>query len=205
MRSSTFLQHLFPHRVWSISTEKKEMFLTFDDGPIPEVTPWVLDTLKTHKAKATFFCIGDNIKKHPELFQQIIDEGHSIGNHTFNHLNGWKTSSKTYLENVEACKQEIELYSAATHLFRPPYGKCTSTQAKALKRDAQQIIMWDILSKDYKSSLSKEACFHRIERSVRSGSIIVFHDSLKAEKNMKYALVKTLETFNEFTFSALKQ
>ena len=205
MRSSTFLQHLFPHRVWSISTEKKEMFLTFDDGPIPKVTPWVLDTLKTHKAKATFFCIGDNIKKHPELFQQIIDEGHSIGNHTFNHLNGWKTSSKTYLENVEACKQEIELHTTSTHLFRPPYGKCTSTQAKALERDSQQIIMWDILSKDYKPSLSKEACFHRVKRSASAGSIIVFHDSLKAEKNMKYALVKTLETFKEFAFSTLKQ
>nr|WP_281015246.1 polysaccharide deacetylase family protein [Psychroflexus torquis] len=191
--------------MWSISTEKKEMFLTFDDGPIPEVTPWVLDTLKTHKAKATFFCIGDNIKKHPELFQQIIDEGHSVGNHTFNHLNGWQTSSKNYLENVEACKQEIELHSAPTHLFRPPYGKCTSTQAKALKRDAQQIIMWDILSKDYKSSFNKEACFHCVERSASAGSIIVFHDSLKAAKNMKYALVRTLETFKEFTFSALKQ
>jgi peptidoglycan/xylan/chitin deacetylase (PgdA/CDA1 family) len=205
LRSSTFLQRLFPHRVWSISTDKKEIFLTFDDGPIPDVTPWVLNTLKTHKAKATFFCIGDNIKKHPELFQQIIDEGHSIGNHTFSHLNGWKTSSKNYLENIEACKQEIELHSAPTHLFRPPYGKCTSTQAKALKKDAQQIIMWDILSKDYKSSLSKEACFHCIERLARAGSIIVFHDSLKAEKNMKYALVKTLKTFKKFTFSALKQ
>lgn len=180
------------------------MFLTFDDGPIPEVTPWVLKTLKKHKAKATFFCIGDNIRKHPELFKQIIAEGHAVGNHTFHHINGWKISTRKYLEDIKRCQDEIESNSIESNLFRPPYGKCTSTQAKAIIRDNKQLIMWDVISKDYSKKVSKEKCFNRIKTKARPGSIIVFHDSLKAETNMKFALAKTLETFKDYKFKGIE-
>ncbi|MFD0932609.1 polysaccharide deacetylase family protein [Psychroflexus salinarum] len=204
MKSNDFLKQIFPKRVWNISTQNQEMFLTFDDGPIPEVTPWVLDKLKKHKAKATFFCIGDNIRKHPELFQQIIAEGHAVGNHTFHHINGWKTSTQEYLKDVKLCKEEIESNSVTSNLFRPPYGKCTSTQAKLILKDYQHIIMWDIISKDYNAKVSKEDCFLRIRNQAKPGSIIVFHDSLKAETNMKYALEKTLETFSNYQLKKIE-
>ena len=190
--------------MWDISTEKKELFLTFDDGPIPEVTPWVLETLKKYKAKATFFCIGDNIRKHPDIFKRIIKEGHAVGNHTFKHLNGWKTSAPTYLEDIKRCQEVMVSNSGSSTLFRPPYGKCTSAQAKAIFGQNQQIIMWSIISKDYKAGLSKEQCFHRIKSQAQPGSIIVFHDSLKAETNMKYALEKTLETFSDYEFKKIE-
>ena len=203
MKSNDFLKQIFPKRVWNISTQNREMFLTFDDGPIPEVTPWVLETLRKHKAKATFFCIGDNIKKYPELFKQIITEGHAIGNHTFHHINGWKTSTQDYLEDIKLCKFEIESNAVASNLFRPPYGKCTSAQAKAISKNNLHIIMWDIISKDYEAKVSKEKCFRRIENQAKSGSLIVFHDSLKAEHNMKYALEKTLEIFSDYEFKKI--
>lgn len=203
MKSNDFLKQIFPKRVWNISSLKKEMFLTFDDGPIPEVTPWVLEILKKHKAKATFFCIGDNIRKHPDLFKQIITEGHAVGNHTFHHINGWKTSTQEYLEDVKRCKDEIESNSVTSNLFRPPYGKCTSAQAKSILEKGDHIIMWDIISKDYDAKVSKENCFLRIKKNANLGSIIVFHDSLKAEKNMKYALEKTLEEFSGFEFKKI--
>lgn len=203
MRSNDFLKQIFPKRVWNIPTQNKEMFLTFDDGPIPEVTPWVLETLRKHKAKATFFCIGDNIKKYPELFKQIITEGHAIGNHTFHHINGWKTSTQDYLEDIKLCQFGIESNAVASNLFRPPYGKCTSAQAKAISKNNLHIIMWDIISKDFDEKISKEKCFQRIENQAKPGSIIIFHDSLKAEHNMKYALEKTLETFSDYEFKKI--
>lgn len=190
--------------MWDISSKEKEMFLTFDDGPIPEVTPWVLETLKKNKAKATFFCIGDNIRKHPKLFKQIISEGHAVGNHTFHHINGWKTSTKEYLKDIKLFQQEMESNSAVSHLFRPPYGKCTSTQAKAILDDNQKIIMWSIISKDYDAKVSKEKCFENIHTKIKPGSIIVFHDSLKAETNMKYALSKTLEFYSDYKFKKIE-
>jgi len=204
LKSSDFLKRVFPKRVWNICSSKKEMFLTFDDGPIPGVTPWVLDTLKSNNAKATFFCIGDNIRKHPELFKRIVAEGHAIGNHTFHHISGWKTSNEKYLNDFKRCKEEIENHSSSTYLFRPPYGKCTSAQAKAILKDNQHIIMWDVLSKDYSGNISKEQCFDRVQSQAKPGSIIVFHDSLKAEGNMKYALEKTLKTFKEYKFKSIK-
>ncbi len=190
--------------MWNISTEKKELFLTFDDGPIPEVTPWVLETLRNHKAKATFFCIGDNIRKHPELFKQIIAEGHAIGNHTFHHSNGWKSSTKSYIKDVKRCQEVIKSKYTESNLFRPPYGKCTSAQAKAILEQNQEIIMWSIISKDYKAGLSKEQCYQRIKSQAQPGSIVVFHDSLKAETNMKFALEKTLETYKDYEFKKIE-
>lgn len=180
------------------------MFLTFDDGPIPEITPWVLETLKKYKAKATFFCIGDNIGKHPELFKQILSEGHAVGNHTFYHSNGWKTSAMEYLKDIKLCQDEMRSNSAQSNLFRPPYGKCTSSQARSILKDHQHIVMWDIISKDYSEKVSKEHCFSRIQNRVKPGSIIVFHDSLKAETNVKYALEKTLETFSDYKFKTIE-
>lgn len=203
MNANKLVKPFFPKRTWTISSKEKEIFLTFDDGPIPEVTPWVLKILRKHNAKATFFCIGDNINKHPELFKQISTEGHAIGNHTFHHLNGWRTSTEEYLEDVKRCQDEIESNAVTSNIFRPPYGKCTSAQAKSILEKCNHIIMWDIISKDYDQYISKEKCFHRIRNQVKPGSIIVFHDSLKAKTNMKYALEKTLEEFSDFEFKKI--
>jgi peptidoglycan/xylan/chitin deacetylase (PgdA/CDA1 family) len=178
------------------------MFLTFDDGPIPEVTPWVLNTLKAYGAKATFFCIGDNIRKYPEIFKQIIAEGHAVGNHSFHHINGWKTKTQAYLNDIKLCQHQIQSHHTQSNLFRPPYGRCTSAQAQSILKH-HHIIMWDILSKDY-ADITKEKCFDRIQNHVKPGSIIVFHDSLKAETNMKYALQNTLERFTDFEFNRLQ-
>lgn len=201
-----FIQKLYPERIWEISTEKKEVFLTFDDGPIPEVTPWVLDMLGKFNAKATFFCIGDNILKNPTVFNQILSEGHTVGNHTHNHLKGWKTTTNLFVENVERCQKAIvetidnnNKYPNST-LFRPPYGKMTSTQAKMLQAKGYKIIMWSILSYDYDAGTSGEQCLNNVLENIRPGSIVVFHDSLKAEKNLRYALPKVLENLNSQGF-----
>ncbi|WP_317129904.1 polysaccharide deacetylase family protein [Psychroflexus aestuariivivens] len=202
--NNAFLKRIFPKRIWRIETDAPNLYLTFDDGPIPEITPWVLDLLKKHNAKATFFCIGENIQSYPELFQRILNEGHAIGNHTYNHLNGWKNQKSTYLKNIEKCDRLIEAHLTKTNLFRPPYGKCTFSQAKALFAQKKKIVMWDIISKDYDSKISKENCFKIIKNNIRKGNIIIFHDSLKAEANMKYALQKTLETYKDFNFRKLE-
>ncbi len=208
-----FIQWLFPERIWAFPNEKDSVYLTFDDGSIPEITPWVLDELKKHKAKATFFCIGDNIQKNPEIFQRILTEGHSVGNHTFNHLNGWKTPTSEYVENVLKCNEgmldagrgitddtenRIPIAigtSIVNHksLFRPPYGRITSRQAKALKKLGFKIVMWDIISYDYDADISEEKSLQNVLKNLKPGSIVVFHDSLKAEKNLRYVLPKTLE------------
>jgi peptidoglycan/xylan/chitin deacetylase (PgdA/CDA1 family) len=211
-----FVQRMFPKRIWAFPNSENKIYLTFDDGPIPEVTPWVLDILKKHNAKATFFCIGDNIAKHPEIFERIISEGHAVGNHTFNHLNGRKTKSEDYLENVLKGETEIE-HSLATirpehsqrskHLallFRPPYGQMTSKQAKSLQHKGYQIVMWNVLSTDYDQTISKEKCFKNVAEGMKPGSIVVFHDSLKAQKNMQYALPKVLDAIAEKGWSCEK-
>ena len=168
------LDALTKNLVWSIKTTKKEVFLTFDDGPIPEVTPWVLETLKQYDAKATFFCVGDNVKKHPDIYRMIVDQGHKVGNHTMNHLNGWTNFNKTYFENIEKCNALIH-----SNLFRPPYGKIKPSQISHLKND-YRIIMWDVLTKDYDASVTGEYCFEKVKKNCKPGSIIVFHDSIKA-------------------------
>lgn len=183
-----FIQRLYPERIWAFSHEKASVFLTFDDGPIPEVTPWVLDELKKHNAKATFFSIGENVKKHPEIFERILSEGHSVGNHTFNHLKGSKTETSKYIENTLLAEKLIH-----SKLFRPPYGKITSKQAKILQIKGFKIVMWDVISYDYDSTVSEEKCLENVLKNIQPGSIIVFHDSLKAEKNLRYVLPKVLE------------
>src|SRR5690606_7851349 len=175
-----FIQRLYPERIWAFSRSSNSVFLTFDDGPIPKVTPWVLDELKKHNAKATFFCIGENVQKHPEIFRRILDEGHSVGNHTFNHLNGWKTEVSEYVDNVLKCEEvfnsEFGIQNSEL-LFRPPYGRISSKQAKLLLKEGYKIVMWSCISYDYDRNVSEEKCLQNVLRSVRSGSIIVFHDS----------------------------
>lgn len=201
VKTNRYVKWIFPNYVWDIPNKEKKVFLTFDDGPTPKITEWVLDQLQQYNAKATFFCIGNNIKKYPEIFQKTIAEGHAIGNHTFNHLNGWKTSTEDYLENVALYQSTIKSHqSAIINLFRPPYGKIKNAQAIALQKSGYKIIMWDVLSRDYDQSISKEQCLENVLSNIETGSIIVFHDSLKAEHNLKYVLPNTLEFLKEKGF-----
>ncbi|MEJ7679142.1 MAG: polysaccharide deacetylase family protein [Segetibacter sp.] len=176
---------------WKIPAEENEIFLTFDDGPHPTITPFVLDYLRQHNAKATFFCIGKNVQLYPRVFRQILDEGHRIGNHTHNHLNGWKTTDSEYFENIILAKKHID-----SNLFRPPYGKITRFQIQQLQ-PVFNIIMWDILSGDFDVNLSPEKCLQNVVPNTSPGSVIVFHDSEKAFPRLEYALPKALESFAE--------
>lgn len=187
-------EHIYPSLLWRMNREEKTLYLTFDDGPIPEVTPWVLEVLKKFNAKATFFCIGKNVKVNPEILKAILDSGHAVGNHTMHHMNGWKSSSSEYSVDVMECKKLI-----TSSLFRPPYGKIKYSQVRKLKKDFR-IIMWDVLSKDYDHSLRGKDCFDRVKRKSRNGSIIVFHDSLKAEERLRFALPETLKYFSDRGF-----
>ena len=189
--------------------------MTFDDGPIPNVTDFVLKTLKAFNAKATFFCIGDNIKKHPDVFERVKNDGHAIGNHTFNHLKGWKTDDKTYIQNTLKCQELTQ-----TNLFRPPYGRIKKSQLRSLKSlvlgseshsglktidSGLNIVMWDVLSGDFDTNLSPEKCCQNVIKHSENGSIIVFHDSLKAFDRLEYALPRVLKHFTDkgFVFSSL--
>lgn len=199
------LKKLYPNRITKIKAEKT-IYLTFDDGPIPGITPWVLDTLKQYNAKATFFCIGDNIRKHPEVFQQIMKEKHRIGNHTFNHLKGWKTSEEKYIENTLLAEKEIEKFSPQkTKLFRPPFGKIKNSQASKLVKQNYTIVMWDVISGDFDSRIPKDKCLENVLKNASAGSTIVFHDSIKASESLKFALPKVLDYYAEkdFDFKAL--
>ncbi|MEK8178753.1 polysaccharide deacetylase family protein [Flavobacterium buctense] len=203
VKTNRFVKTIFPNYIWDIPNEERKIFLTFDDGPIPEITEWTLAQLKKHNAKATFFCIGDNIQKHPEVFQKIITENHAIGNHTFNHLKGWGTSLEDYIENTKKCTQAMancQLNTEHCLLFRPPYGKIKPAQARALRKLGYKIILWDIISMDFDQTISPEKCLDNVLKNIESGSIIVFHDSVKAWKNLEYVLPKTLAFLNENGF-----
>ncbi len=198
-RSHALLKALFRERVWNVPGSGTELYLTFDDGPIPGVTPWVLDTLAQHQAKATFFVIGRNAATNPELLARIRAEGHGVGNHTWDHLNGWKTGTFAYLRNVLRCQSVT-----GGRLFRPPYGKLTREQARAL-RTRFDIVMWEVLSADFDTTITGERCLKNVITHAKPGSIIVFHDSLKAEARLRFALPKVLEHFAQqgYRFSAL--
>jgi peptidoglycan/xylan/chitin deacetylase (PgdA/CDA1 family) len=158
--------------------KKKTVYLTFDDGPIPETTPLILEILKKYGVKATFFCVGDNVKKHPELYKQIIEDGHTVGNHTFNHLKGWGTPLEKYLENVNQCTQYV-----SSNLFRPPYGRMTFRQYKALKKRFH-LIFWDVLTPDFDMNSTAQKCLTIVKKKTRAGSVLVFHDNLKAKNKL---------------------
>lgn len=207
-RTPFILPLLYPSLTWRIPNDGKQLYLTFDDGPVSGPTEFVLDTLKKFNIKATFFCIGDNIKKHPTIFQQIIKDGHKIGNHTHNHLNGWRTERNRYVENVDECDKQIAVHfpmdspltqtTHTTSIFRPPYGRITRDQIKALNRF--NIVMWDVLAIDYNNRLSSTRCLKNTINASRTGSITVFHDSFKAEKNLTFALPRYIEHFLDLGF-----
>ena len=194
VKTNSLIKKVFNNLVWDIPNSDKKIFLTFDDGPIPEITEWVLDILKSEEIKATFFCIGDNIKKHPEVYKRILAEGHQTGNHTFNHLNGWKTETNHYIDNFKLCETEcLKLNTEHSFLFRPPYGKIKPSQTKAIRNLGYKIIMWDVLSYDFDPNIIPEKCLENVISNTEQGSIIVFHDSKKAEINLKFALPKAIQ------------
>ncbi|HZY80901.1 MAG TPA: polysaccharide deacetylase family protein [Cyclobacteriaceae bacterium] len=186
-RTPAILPFFYPSLLWRVKTSEKEIYLTFDDGPVPGPTDFVLDTLRSFNATGTFFCIGDNIRKHPAEFEKVIGGGHATGNHTFNHLNGWKTSPSSYVENVVQCQKRL----SNGNLFRPPFGRIRNSQIHALKDF--KIVMWDVLTFDYDRTLAPEKCLRGSIEATRPGSIIVFHDSIKAGQNLRYVLPRFIE------------
>jgi len=196
VKTPVLVKKMFPNYIWDIHSETNTIYITFDDGPTPGVTDLVLDILKTYNAKATFFSVGENAKKYPELTKRILEEGHALGNHTNNHIKGWKTKTKDYLSNIDEASKVIN-----TNLFRPPYGQLTPKQGKKLIEAGYQIIMWNVLSFDWDNIVKKETCLNNVISKTTKGSIIVFHDSVKASKNMLFALPKVLEYFNKLGYS----
>jgi len=200
------VQALLPGFTWRKPQADKTVYLTFDDGPIPEVTEFVLAELQKYQAQATFFCVGDNIQKYPHLAQRAVVVGHQLANHTFNHLRGRKTPATEYLTNVQACATTLQAVTniKINNLFRPPYGSLTRTQYKLLKPDFQ-IIMWDVLTYDFDQQLLPEICLQRALQNTKPGSIVVFHDSLKARRNLEYVLPRYMAHLNKlgFRFKAL--
>jgi peptidoglycan-N-acetylglucosamine deacetylase len=197
VRPPYLLRKFYSEFTWDIPVNGPEVFLTFDDGPTPGVTEFVLDTLKQHLAKATFFCIGKNVQQHPELFERIKAEGHRTGNHTYQHLNGWITSAQAYKDDVKEASRFI-----TTDLFRPPYGRLKKSQARDLL-PIYRVVMWDVLSFDWDPTVTPETCLSNVINHIRAGSIIVFHDSQKAFPNLKYALPRVLEYLSEKKYSSL--
>lgn len=198
IKTHWFIRKCFPRYIWNIPNRERKVYLTFDDGPTPGITEWVLDVLKEHDVKATFFCIGNNIEKHPDIFQKVVEGGHAIGNHTYNHLNGWNTRNAQYLENIAACKQAIEKRcEGKTKLFRPPYGKIKSSQADAVLAQGYKIIMWDVLSADFDQGITPQKCLRNVIKNTREGSVIIFHDSVKAAANVKHALPEAIKYLKE--------
>ena len=200
-RTPRLVQRWFSGFTWTGDLADKRIYLTFDDGPIPKVTPWVLDELAKYNAKATFFCVGENAERHPEVLQQVIDAGHSIGNHTHNHLSGWGSDNLNYVQNVERCAKIVK-----SKLFRPPYGRLSPRKAQMLQRH-YRIVMWDVLSGDFDQDLNPLICLRNVLDNVRPGSIVVFHDSLKSERNLKYALPRALKALSNqgYSFEAIPQ
>ncbi len=183
------LRAAYPNLLWRVPTRERIAYLTFDDGPVPDVTDFVLEQLRRFGAKGTFFCIGDNVQKHPDVFHRVLAAGHTVGNHTFNHLNGWQTPEAAYLQNVQACQ---EVLPAGTRLFRPPYGRITRQQARAIL-PTHEVVMWDVLTGDFSAELSPERVLKKTVQHTEPGSIVVFHDSVKAFRSLRYALPRTLE------------
>jgi len=209
-RIPQFVKRLFPNYVWDFSSMDKTLYLTFDDGPTPEITQWTLNMLKQYNAKATFFCIGNNVSKYPTIFKAIVKAGHSIGNHTQDHVKGWKISTEKYLENVTTSEVIInhELTNTQTKvsLFRPPFGQLKNSQGDAIIKLGYKIIMWSVVAFDWEHTISKKQCLNNvISKASTKNNIIVFHDSVKASEKMMYALPKVLEHFSKkgYVFKAI--
>ncbi|KAA6331174.1 Peptidoglycan-N-acetylglucosamine deacetylase [termite gut metagenome] len=185
------IRALYPKAIWRMNTTEKAVYLTFDDGPIPQITPWVLELLDKYDVKATFFMVGDNVHKYPDTYRMVVESGHRIGNHTYNHVRGFEYLSEGYLANVEKANELLE-----TDLFRPPHGQMRWAQYFKLK-GCYKIVMWDLVTRDYSNKLNGKQVFQKVKKYIRKGSIITFHDSLRAEKNMKYALPHSIEWIKE--------
>jgi peptidoglycan/xylan/chitin deacetylase (PgdA/CDA1 family) len=195
IKTPWIVKKIFPKYVWSMPADNNAVYLTFDDGPHPQITSWVLDELKKYDAKASFFCIGKNVAEHPAVYNRIINEGHAVGNHTYTHLNGWKVSGQQYLHDINKASQYI-----STTLFRPPYGRIRREHFhklnKAMQKDSK-IIMWDVLSADFDVNISPEKCLNNVLLNTTAGSIIVFHDSEKAYQNLVYTLPRVMQLLHE--------
>lgn len=196
-----WLRMLYPNRTWSLPVDEKILYLSFDDGPHPTITPRVLALLKQYNAKATFFCVGNNVEKYPTVFNSIQAEGHSLGNHSFHHLNGWKSDNQIYIDDVKKADRLIH-----SNLFRPPYGRLKFSQASALLQMGYELIMWTVLSADYDRNITKEQCAMRVIKNITPGTIVLFHDSEKAEERMLYALEELLNdaTKKGYQFKAIE-
>jgi peptidoglycan/xylan/chitin deacetylase (PgdA/CDA1 family) len=197
-KTPSLIQKIFSERIWRIDTDEKILYFTFDDGPHPDATSFVLEELKRYNAKATFFCVGRNVKENFAVYERIISEGHRVGNHTFNHLNGWKTNDKIYIEDIAKAAKIID-----SDLFRPPYGKITSFQAKAIQGERLHLktVMWDVLSGDFDPSVTGDNCYLNVVNNAKPGSIVVFHDSAKSFATLQYALPRLLKYYNELGYS----
>jgi len=191
---------IFKDLTWHFTGKENELFLTFDDGPNPEITPWILSALEEFDARATFFCIGGKVEKYPDIFDQIIEKGHSVGNHGYLHMDGWVSRTERYVHNAHRAAQFIN-----SNLFRPPYGRIRPRQAFQLKNDFK-IIMWDVLPRDYDTNMPPEKCLNKVLTYAESGSIVILHDSKKAEKNLRYVLPRVLDHFTKkgFVFNAIE-
>lgn len=206
VKTPWWLKKLYPQRLWSVDTKEKIIYLTFDDGPHPVATPFVLDELKKHSAKASFFCIGKNVIEHPLIYKRVLAEEHVVGNHTQNHLNGWKTGNDEYFKDILEAAKHIH-----STFFRPPYGRIRSTQAthlkKLLKNEHSTIVMWDVLSGDFDESINNERCLKNVIQNAGPGSIIVFHDSEKAFAKLQFVLPQVLQFFTEkgYVFRSLEE
>lgn len=197
-----FLRWIYPHAIWRMDSSAKTVYLTFDDGPIPEATPFVLDVLARYGIKATFFMVGDNVRKHPDVFRQVVEAGHHIGNHTYNHIGGLRWLSKNYLKNTEKAQEVIDrtlslcssdAKAGVLRLFRPPHGWMRTDQYRTIRRQGYQIIMWDLVTRDYSRRLNAQEVLANVKRYARNGSIITFHDSLRSIDKLKLILPEALE------------
>ncbi len=195
VKTPWWLKKIYPECVWEMPVAEKKIYLTFDDGPHPVATSFVLEQLKKYNARATFFCIGKNVDEYPFLYEEILDEGHSTGNHTYNHLNGWKTDDTVYMDNISQAKKRID-----SSLFRPPYGRATKFQLKLIQQQGLLPVMWTVLSGDFDKQLPNEKCLRNVLKQSGDGSIIIFHDSAKAFERLEYVLPRVLEHFSSKGF-----
>lgn len=187
IKTPKLIRKLFPNYLWNKSRKKPFVYFTFDDGPIPEVTPWVLDTLKAYDMHGTFFCVGDNVRKHGKIYNRLISEGHSVGNHSYSHKSGWSTDAENYLDDVELCGSFVQ-----SDLYRPPYGRLKPQQAEAI-RHQYQIVMWDVLSGDFDQNITAEQCYQNVIQNLKPGSIVVFHDNVKSFDTLKEVLPRVMK------------
>jgi len=194
-KSPAIFKKLLPEAIFKIESSEKLVYLSFDDGPTPEVTPWVLHCLEQYNAKATFFCLGKNVQLYPDIYQSIVDKGHAVGNHTFSHLNAWKYSTQKYAEDIENCAQYVN-----SKLFRPPYGRIKPQQLKLLSKK-YSVIMWDIQTGDFNARLNRERAISECKKGIEPGSIILMHDSVKARQNLQYILPRLLEFLKDENYS----